>query len=59
MEGVRRELASRYMADGSRSMAEVSSLLGFSAPSGFSRWYRQQFGTTASGRGVRSPRRAG
>ena len=27
----------------SRSLAEVSSLLGFSAPSGFSRWYRQRF----------------
>jgi transcriptional regulator GlxA family with amidase domain len=39
-------------------MAEVSSLLGFGAPSGLSRWYRQQFGTTASGRRARSARRA-
>jgi transcriptional regulator GlxA family with amidase domain len=31
-----------------RSIAEVSSLLGFAAPSGFSRWYRQQFRSTPS-----------
>jgi AraC-like DNA-binding protein len=59
IEAVRRELAARYMADGRRSMAEVSSLLGFGAPSGFSRWYRQQFGTTASARHARSSRPAG
>jgi AraC-like DNA-binding protein len=41
---VRRELASRYLADPQRSLAEISSLLGFSSLSGFSRWHRQQFG---------------
>lgn len=46
--GVRRELAGRYLADPQRSLAEISSLLGFSSVSGFSRWHRQQFGTTAS-----------
>jgi AraC-like DNA-binding protein len=45
---VRRELAARYLADPQRSLAEISSLLGFSSLSGFSRWHRQQFGVTAS-----------
>ena len=35
-------------AEHKRTLAEISGLLGFAAPSGFSRWYRQQFGTTAS-----------
>jgi AraC-like DNA-binding protein len=43
LEEVRRELAVRYMKNRDRGLAEVSSLLGFSAPSGFSRWYRRQF----------------
>ena len=45
---VRRELAARYLADPQRSLAEISSLLGFSSLSGFSRWHRQQFGTSAT-----------
>ena len=45
---VRRELAERFLADPQRNLAEVSSLLGFSSLSGFSRWHRQQFGRTAS-----------
>jgi AraC-like DNA-binding protein len=45
---VRRELAGRYLADPERSLAEISSLLGFSSISGFSRWHRQHFGTTAT-----------
>jgi AraC-like DNA-binding protein len=55
VEAVRRELASRYLGDSRRTLAEVSSLLGFSAPSGFSRWYRRAFGTMASA--VRGPAR--
>jgi AraC-like DNA-binding protein len=47
-DSVRRELAVRYLANRNRSLAEVSSLLGFSAPSGFSRWYRKQFKGKAS-----------
>lgn len=43
LASVRRELAGRYMKERHRSIAEISSLLGFSATSGFSRWYRQQF----------------
>ena len=48
VDDVRRELATRYLADRGRTLAEISSLLGFAAPSGFSRWYKQQFGTTAA-----------
>jgi len=48
VDDVRRELASRYVADKHRSLTEVSELLGFSAPSGFSRWYRRQFKQPAS-----------
>jgi AraC-like DNA-binding protein len=43
VEAVRRELAERYVREHHRSLAEVSALLGFAAPSGFSRWYRQRF----------------
>ena len=45
---VRRELAARYLDSRDRSLAEVSSLLGFAAPSGFSRWYRREFGAAPS-----------
>lgn len=48
MDSVRRELAKRYMKDRGRTLAQVSSMLGFSAPSGFSRWYRRQFRGRAS-----------
>ena len=49
VDAVRRELALRYLAeDRKRSLAQISSLLGFSARSGFSRWHKQQFGTTAA-----------
>jgi AraC-like DNA-binding protein len=48
VDAVRRELAARYMKNRDRTLAEVSSLLGFSAPSGFSRWYRRQFSNRAS-----------
>ena len=54
LDDVRRELASRYVADKHRSLAEVSELLGFAAPSGFSRWYRRQFNAPASTAGMRA-----
>jgi AraC-like DNA-binding protein len=44
---LRRDLFARYLEDGARTLTEVSALLGFSAPSGFSRWHRQQFGVAA------------
>jgi AraC-like DNA-binding protein len=48
MDDVRRELVERYIADRHRSLAEVATLLGFSSPSAFSRWYRRRFGKMAS-----------
>jgi len=54
VDDMRRELAARYVADRHRSLAEVSELLGFAAPSGFSRWYRRQFSTSASAAGTRA-----
>ncbi|HUI99884.1 MAG TPA: AraC family transcriptional regulator ligand-binding domain-containing protein [Usitatibacter sp.] len=50
LDDVRRELASRYVADHHRSLAEIAELLGFAAPSGFSRWYRRHFKQAASNR---------
>lgn len=44
IDELRRELASRHVKGGQRPLAEVAALLGFAAPSGFSRWYRAQFG---------------
>jgi AraC-like DNA-binding protein len=57
VDAVRRELAQRYVKDKHRTLTEVSSLLGFSAPSGFSRWYRRQFSGSASERRARPSRR--
>ncbi len=53
VEVVRRELAERYVQDHQRTLAEVAVLLGFSAPSVFSRWYRRQFGDKPSESRVR------
>lgn len=47
VNGHRRNMVSQLLLDKSRTLAQVSALLGFSAPSAFSRWYRQQFGTCA------------
>ena len=41
---IRTDLATRHVIDGERPLTEVASLLGFAAPSGFSRWYHTQFG---------------
>lgn len=53
-EAVRRELAERYVSDPHRSLTEVSLLLGFSAPTAFSRWYRQHFKAKPSERRSKS-----
>jgi AraC-like DNA-binding protein len=58
VDTVRRELAVRYLKDRNRSLAEVSSLLGFAAPSGFSRWYRKQFSGRASDAHARAAKRS-
>jgi AraC-like DNA-binding protein len=40
--------AERHLQDGRRSLTEISQLLGFAAPSAFSRWFAQRFGTSPS-----------
>lgn len=47
MNDIRKELAARYVFESSRSLTEVAELLGFTAPSSFSRWYQSQFGCSA------------
>ena len=56
IDSLRSDLVARYLHDHSRPLSEVSALLGFSAPSAFARWHRQQFGVTASSRWTSSPR---
>ncbi len=50
VDGVRSELLAGYLGDGARALSEVSDLLGFSAPSAFSRWHRGRFGVAARSR---------
>lgn len=50
LEGERRALASRYVEGTDRPLTEVAALLGFTAPSAFSRWYRASFGGSAARR---------
>lgn len=53
-DNLRRDLVQRYLQEGARPLGEVAALLGFSAPSAFSRWYRAQYGAAA-----RTQQRAG
>ena len=46
IDAARAELATRYI--GNRDLASISDLLGFSARSAFSRWFRSQFGCSVS-----------
>jgi AraC-like DNA-binding protein len=46
MHGTRARLAEHYLSVDRFSLTEVSQLLGFAAPSAFTRWFRQQFGTS-------------
>jgi len=59
MDSVRAELVTRYIENRDRSLASVSELLGFSALSAFSRWFKSQFGCSVtdwrSGRRVPLP----
>jgi AraC-like DNA-binding protein len=57
LQSTRAGLAQRYLSNDRYSITEVSDLLGFAAPSAFSRWFAQQFGvsprawrTTTAGR---------
>jgi len=43
---IRAALAERYLAAERYSLTEVSELLGFTAPSAFSRWFRQRVGVS-------------
>lgn len=47
VNGHRCRMVTQYLQDKSRPLAQVSGLLGFSAPSAFSRWYRTEFGSRA------------
>ena len=42
------ELAERYLAHPTRTMAEIADLLGFSGPSALARWHQAQFGMPAT-----------
>jgi len=46
MHATRGRLAEHYLSIDRFSLTEVSLLLGFAAPSAFSRWFRQQFGVS-------------
>ncbi|MFJ9130107.1 AraC family transcriptional regulator ligand-binding domain-containing protein [Streptomyces sp. NPDC102340] len=46
LNATRARLAEQLVANPRQPLTEVSLLLGFSAPSGFSRWFREQFGCT-------------
>jgi len=48
VHATREALAERYLAAERHSLTDVSQLLGFTAPSAFSRWFRQRFGVSPS-----------
>jgi AraC-like DNA-binding protein len=47
VHATRARQAERYLSHDGYALTEVSQLLGFDAPSAFSRWFRQRFGMTA------------
>jgi AraC-like DNA-binding protein len=48
VSSTREGLAQRHLANERYSMTDVAHLLGFAAPSAFSRWFQQQFGVSPS-----------
>ena len=48
VDSVRAELVTRYIDNRDRPLASVADLLGFSALSAFSRWFRSQFGCSVT-----------
>lgn len=54
VDAMRRDLLSQFVKDGVRSLSEVSTLLGFSELSAFSRWHRAQYGVSARDRRSRA-----
>jgi AraC-like DNA-binding protein len=43
LDSTRAEMAERFLLTGRYTMSDVSLMLGFSAPSGLSRWFRQHY----------------
>jgi len=50
LEAERRALAARYVEGTDRPLTDIAALLGFSAPSVFSRWHAASFGVSAARR---------
>jgi AraC-like DNA-binding protein len=48
VHATRARLVERYLPNDRYTLTEVSRLLGFGAPSAFTRWFRQRFGTSPS-----------
>ena len=48
LESTRAQMAERMLVTGLYTMSDVSLMLGFSAPSGLSRWFRQHYGCSPS-----------
>jgi AraC-like DNA-binding protein len=48
VEDVRGEMVGRYVEDPSRPLSLIAQMLGFSAVSAFSRWFRDRYGCSAS-----------
>jgi AraC-like DNA-binding protein len=48
VDGVRTEMVARYLEDPSRPLYLMAQMLGFSASSAFSRWFRDRYGCSAS-----------
>jgi AraC-like DNA-binding protein len=48
LDATRADMAERFLRSGRYSLSEISLMLGFSAPSGLSRWFRQRYGCSPS-----------
>jgi AraC-like DNA-binding protein len=48
LTSIRSGLAERYLANDGYSMSDITFMLGFAAPSAFSRWFHQHFGVSPS-----------
>jgi AraC-like DNA-binding protein len=48
LTSIRSGLAERHLANDRYSLADITFMLGFAAPSAFSRWFHQQFGVSPS-----------
>lgn len=48
LQKARTDLVARHIRDGNRPLGEIADLLGFSAQSAFSRWFKKVFGNSAT-----------